>query len=444
MRGTKQEPRPEKTRSRTRQQARAGQARRHTPLQVEALEARAVPTIITIGSSKDNTLYQDPTGSTSNGAGPTFYAGLTARAGSIRRGLIAFDIADNVPAGATINSVTLTLNMSKTISGAATVELHRVLADWGEGTSNAGTNGGMGATATTNDATWLYRFYNTASWTNPGGDFSSTVSASTSVSGVAAYTWGSTSQMVADVTAWLNTPSSNFGWVVLGDETTNGSAKCFDTKENATPADRPALTINYTPLPAITVSGQVNGNLTGYTGSQRSMVKDVVYTFNHAVTLGANAVSIALHPNVTVNGVGGKTVGTLPTLSYSTPDGGLTWDVTFSGSGVVPPVNGGLGSIADGIYDLTLNHLAVTDASGQTLAADRVDTFYRLYGDTSGHETVNNSDTFQAKTTFLKSAGQAGYLAYLDYNGDGTVNNTDTFQLKQRFLTVYSGFTPTI
>jgi hypothetical protein len=405
---------------------------------VEALETRVVPTIITLGSSKDNTLYQDPTGGTSDGAGPTFYAGLTAHAGSSRRGLIAFDIAGNVPAGATINSVTLTLNMSKTISGAATVELHRVLADWGEGTSNAGTNGGMGTTATTNDATWLYRFYNTATWTNQGGDFSTTVSASTSVSGVAAYTWGSTSQMVADVTAWLNTPSSNFGWIVLGDETTNGSAKCFDTKENATPADRPALTIDYTAAVPITVSGQVNGNLTGFSGTQRSMVKDVVYTFNHAVTLGANAVSIALHPNVTINGVTGRTVGTLPTLSYSTSDGGVTWVVTFGGSSVVG------GSIADGVYDLTLHHTAVSDTQGQTLAADRTDTFFRLYGDGNGDGTVNNTDTFKVKTTFLKNAGDAAYLAYFDYNGDGTVNNTDTFQLKQRFLTNYTGFTPTI
>jgi hypothetical protein len=153
---------------------------------------------------------------------------------------------------------------------------------------------------------------------------------------------------------------------------------------------------------------------------------------------GANAFTIALHPNVTVNGVAGKTVGTLPTLNWSSPDGGLTWVVTFSGAGVVN------NSIADGVYDLTLNAAAVSDAQGQTLPANRTDTFFRLYGDTNGDGTVNNTDTFAFKSTFLKNAGQAGYLAYFDYNGDGTVNNTDAFQLKKRFLTAYTGFTATI
>src|SRR5262249_58240647 len=113
------------------------------------------------------------------------------------------------------NSATLSLHMSQTRSGAQTVELHRLSADWGEGTSNADSNPGQGTTAATDDATWVYRFYNTASWTNAGGEFGSTVSASTSAGGVGSYTWGSTSQMVTDVQGWLDTPGSNFGWIVL-------------------------------------------------------------------------------------------------------------------------------------------------------------------------------------------------------------------------------------
>jgi hypothetical protein len=192
--------------------------------------------------------------------------------------------------------------------------------------------------------------------------------------------------------------------------------------------------------PAIALAGspQVNGVLAGLAGPQRSMVDQIVYVFNHAVTLAANAFTIALHAGVTVNGVTSQTVGTLPTLSYSSPDGGVTWVVTFSGAGVVN------NSIADGVYDLTLNHTAVTDSQGQALAADRTDTFFRLYGDVNGDGTVNNTDAFKFKSTFLKGTGDAGYLAYLDYNGDGTVNNTDAFQLKKRFLTAYAGFTPTL
>jgi hypothetical protein len=168
------------------------------------------------------------------------------------------------------------------------------------------------------------------------------------------------------------------------------------------------------------------------------MVDSVVYTFNHAVSLGSNAFTIVLHQNVTVNGTTGQTVGTVPTLNYSSPDGGVTWVVTFSGSSVFG------GSIADGVYDITLNHAAVTDTQGQTLAADRVDTFYRLYGDTSGHGTVNNADTFQLRATFGLSAGDAGYLAYLDYNGTGAITNADVFQFRKRFGTTVAGFTATI
>jgi hypothetical protein len=194
-----------------------------------------------------------------------------------------------------------------------------------------------------------------------------------------------------------------------------------------------------TVVAAPTVKGAaINGNNTDLAGAQRSMVDSLAYTFSSAVTLAAGSFTIALHQSVTINGVTGQTVGTLPTLSWASPDGGLTWVVSFSGNGVVN------NSIADGVYDLTLHAAAVTNANGVPMAADRVDTFFRLYGDTNGDGTVNNTDTFKMKTTFLKNVGDAGYLAYLDYNGDGTVNNSDTFQLKKRFLTNYTGFTPTL
>jgi hypothetical protein len=215
-------------------------------LQAEALEGRTLLSTVVLGTSKDNTLYQTPLGNISNGAGDSFFVGVDGPMGgfTIRRGVIAFDIADAIPAGSTINSVTLNLFMVQSRAGAETIELHDALADWGEGNS-IGT--GMGAPATTNDATWIYRFFNTpATWTNPGGDFTSTVSASKSVSGVGSYTWGSTPQMVADVQNWLDHPTNNFGWVVLGNEAGTMTAKRFGTKENSVATDRPTLTIDYT------------------------------------------------------------------------------------------------------------------------------------------------------------------------------------------------------
>ena len=93
--------------------------------------------IINITPSKDNTLYEyDPAdGDTSNALGFHFFAGKTAM-GELRRGVLAFDIAGSIPAGSTITGVTLSMNMSRTpITVAYPVELHKLLADWGEGTS---------------------------------------------------------------------------------------------------------------------------------------------------------------------------------------------------------------------------------------------------------------------------------------------------------------------
>src|SRR5262249_33493237 len=148
-----------------------------------------------------------------------------------------------------------------------TIELHKLTADWGEGTSSTSGNGGRGANAATNDATWIHRFFNTGMWTNPGGDFSATVSASLSVDSVGDYTWASTTQLVADVQGWLDTPSTSFGWLLRGDESSGLTAKRFDTKENATDSNRPALTIDYTAgFTPITIGGQVFHDLNGNSG----------------------------------------------------------------------------------------------------------------------------------------------------------------------------------
>jgi len=213
--------------------------------------AFASANIINIMPSKDNTLYEyDPAeGDHSNGAGFHFFAGENGM-GELRRGVLAFDVAGSIPPGSTITAVTLSMNMSMTPTGAVTVELHKVLADWGEGTSHAPMGEGDGAPATPNDATWRHRFFDSVFWTTQGGDFSATVSASQSVDVIGQYTWNS-AQMVADVQSWLNNPASNFGWLVLGDETAIATAKRFDTRESASP---PVLTIEFIPGPRMAPS----------------------------------------------------------------------------------------------------------------------------------------------------------------------------------------------
>ncbi len=207
--------------------------------------------VVTITADRDNTLYfsTDPLAQKSNGAGPSFYAGNNSSMFQ-RRGLVHFDLASAVPAGSTINSVTFTLTLDQTLSSTQTVKVHRVLADWGEGTSNAGTPGGQGTTPTAGDATWLYRFFNSASWGTPGGDFVPAASATASHTGdVGPKSW-SGAGLAQDVTDWLADPSSNFGWIVIGDETDVTTARRYDSREAAIASVRPMIVVDFTPCKA--------------------------------------------------------------------------------------------------------------------------------------------------------------------------------------------------
>lgn len=197
---------------------------------------------VVLGAVADNTLYQDANGLTSNGQGTSFFAGLTAL-DELRRGLLRFDFS-TIPAGSTITAVTLTLTCTRSISLAEDVSLHRSLASWGEGASNALGEGGRGAQAQPGDATWLHRFSDTAAWTTIGGDFETAASATTPVAGNGQYAWSSPG-MINDVQAWLGDASGNHGWFVLGAESITGSAKRFATRESTDASIRPSLTVTY-------------------------------------------------------------------------------------------------------------------------------------------------------------------------------------------------------
>lgn len=201
---------------------------------------------VTLAPSKDNTLYQHPSGCLSNGSGSYLFVGANNK-GERRRTVIAFDIAGVVPAGATIASAVLSLNMSRTEAGATGVQLHRVLADWGEGDSDAPNEEGTGASPAPGDATWVHRFFDRDRWVTLGGHASDITSGETVVDSLGRYSWGSTARMVADVQVWLEDTPSNFGWLIQGNESSKQTAKRFDSKENPVEQNRPLLVIEYTP-----------------------------------------------------------------------------------------------------------------------------------------------------------------------------------------------------
>lgn len=203
----------------------------------------AAADVVEVGAAKDNTLFEEEP-EASNGAGEFFFTGATAL-DTHRRGLIAFDVAAAIPEGATIDSATLTLVMSRTIAGSEPVSLHRVLSDWGEGASDAPGEEGAGTAAEPDDATWNHTFFPDEFWGTPGGDFEPAASASQDVAGNGSYSWTSAT-MAADVQSWLDDPAGNFGWMLVGNESVPVTAKRFNTKENGDDLTRPVLTVEFT------------------------------------------------------------------------------------------------------------------------------------------------------------------------------------------------------
>ena len=184
---------------------------------------------VTLTPSKDATLFEIGNGSLANGAGIHLFAGAT-NSNARRRALLQFDIASQIPAGSRVTSATLSMQVSMTISGAEPMRLHAVTKSWGEGSSDAGdSRDGGGTTARTGDATWIHTSFNSTRWTTPGGDFNATADATANV-GFGTGTWES---LTSRVQAWVDQPASNFGWIVIGNESRGRTAKRFDSREVA-------------------------------------------------------------------------------------------------------------------------------------------------------------------------------------------------------------------
>jgi hypothetical protein len=159
--------------------------------------------------------------------------------------------------------------------------------------------------------------------------------------------------------------------------------------------------------------------------AQRSMVNSVTVTFDSQVTLGAGAFKLnradgsPVELNVAASVVNGQTVAVL----------------TFVGPDIIG------GSLADGSYTLTVQADQVHDRWGRELdgdgngsaGGDRVDSFFRQFGDADGDGHVDERDRSVFRTAFKTNTGDAGYLWYFDFNGDGDVDGRDNGQFNRRF-----------
>lgn len=201
----------------------------------------------------DTTVFGDNQGGQTfdglSDGGPNLWLSTT-QGGQTRRALLRFDLSA-IPAGSQVTSVQLAMYEIRA-RGNHVVSVHRLLNTWGEATSDAG-DSGSGVPANPGDATWSHRFYPSVPWAQRGGDLVPQASTSLFVgfSGET-YTWPSTPQMVADVQGWLADSASNHGWIVIGDDVTDGSAKRMASRENGVASLRPVLVVQAEPPAPLT------------------------------------------------------------------------------------------------------------------------------------------------------------------------------------------------
>jgi len=188
--------------------------------------------------------------------------------------------------------------------------------------------------------------------------------------------------------------------------------------------------------------------------AQRSEVRSITTTFSDPVMFNggtanaaaafhvrrvADGTSVAVSAAVATDGLG----RTVVTLTFS------------AGTGTDPTsaLNGGVPSLADGRYSLTiiagdvLNHAFQPldgDADGvpggnYVSPDDPIDGgsgelhLYRLFGDATGDGIVDQTDLGQFRSTFNAGAGNPLYISYLDVNNDNVVDQTDLGQFRVRF-----------
>jgi hypothetical protein len=217
-------------------------------LLVSALAAGlSAQTTVNVPCNLDNTLYQDLSGSISNGIGPNIFVGQSGT-GLRRRAVVRFDVAGSIPANASIVAASIRLEVNQTASSTAMdIDGHRITQAWGEGNSTAtggAGGGGAGGPAAAGDATWIHTFWNGSFWTTPGGDFAALPSFTAPMPTFGTFTIPASPGLVADVQSWVNAPATNFGWLLKSvDESIPANARRINSRQATT--GKPVLSVTY-------------------------------------------------------------------------------------------------------------------------------------------------------------------------------------------------------
>jgi len=216
---------------------------------------------VTLVADRDATLFEPQVEETASGSGEHLFAGrVNATGGGTRRRALLHFPVEVIPCGSTIITVTVTLHPTGGQATPQSVALHRCLSDWGEGASSS--EGGGGAPPEPGDATWSKRFWPDIEWSVSGG-FHIISPSSQAISNFSQpVDFESSPALVADVQSWVDDPTSNFGWIVIGDESTVQTTRRFASRESADPELLPVLSITFVPpsVADLNCDGRVDGN----------------------------------------------------------------------------------------------------------------------------------------------------------------------------------------
>ena len=147
------------------------------------------------------------------------------------RSLLKFNVS-NVPAGSTIVSATLNLNLySNTGRQTDMVEAHRITRAWTEG------NGIF-----LSGATWN-RYNGLNNWTTPGGDYDAAVAGSFVASG----TGWKTMTVTNLVQSWVSGTVANNGVILLSPPASGNNQKSYRSSDYGTASLRPYVSLCYRP-----------------------------------------------------------------------------------------------------------------------------------------------------------------------------------------------------
>ena len=225
--------------------------------------------------------------------------------------------------------------------------------------------------------------------------------------------------------------------VAAGAELDFEDAESHDVRIRATDAASQTLektiTINLSDLPEATAR-------IGDGSTQRSVIKELVLTFDGVVTVAPDAFLLQKR---------GATGGDVTTsfLTETDTNGDTRITIRFSGAFTRRP-SATFSSLVDGNYELKIFDNKIfragvpIDGDGDgtpggefSYGSEAVDKFYTLYGDENGTRVVEGLDFLGFRSSFNQKVGDPNYDFTYDYDDDGDVDVRDYLFFRRVFAT---------